>query len=298
MSRLVQNLVHIVCHQLDVPENAVEMPLETVLPWILLHYILQYEEDKERAKAESPYKNKMHGSHHSESDDEDEGIPPSIMILFTAHEFIGRHSWCCFNEAKLLFFTMNLIIPQLETPQYASIKDRLTKYLEQIFFCLYGHPNKVNKTRPKYLQDHGVPQMELTWDGAQLLFDFYKPKQLPNFQSPRILSISMDTEILFKRIIRLVPQESDPNQIVDDMTAYIVGAREKMPSVMKPLPHAISTIYYLLGDFYFKNNKWDHACRYYLLDLCLYPRGLNSWAGLAMATGSIIEIWLNNYRAM
>ncbi|XP_029179074.1 calcineurin-binding protein cabin-1-like [Nylanderia fulva] len=296
LSRLVQNLVHIVCHQLDVPENAVEMPLETVLPWILLHYILQYEEDKERAKVESPYKNKLHSSNHSESDDEDDGIPPSIMILFTAHEFIGRHSWCCFNEAKLLFFIMNLIIPQLETPLYASIKSKLTKYLEQIFFCLYGHPNRVNKIRPKYLQDHMVPQMELTWEGAQLLFDFYKPKQLPNFQSPRLLSISTDTEILFKRIIRLVPRESDPNQIVDEMTAYIIGARDKMPSVMKPLPHAISTIYYLLGDFYFKNNKWEHACRYYLLDLCLYPRGLNSWAGLAMATGSIIENWLNSYR--
>nr|XP_012218304.1 PREDICTED: calcineurin-binding protein cabin-1-like isoform X4 [Linepithema humile] len=270
LTRLVQNLVHIVCHQLDVPENAVEMPLETVLPWILLHYILQYEEDKERAKAES-YKNKLHSSHHSESDDEDDGIPPSIMILFTAHEFIGRHSWCCFNEAKLLFFIMNLIIPQLETPQYASIKNRLTKYLEQIFFCLYGHPNK-------------------------LLFDFYKPKQLPNFQSPRILSISMDTEMLFKRVIRLVPQESDPNQIVDEMTAYILGTKEKMPSVTKALPHATCTIYYLMGDFYFKNNKWEQASRYYLLDLCLYPRGLNSWAGLAMATGSIIENWLNSYR--
>ncbi|KAL6431043.1 hypothetical protein ACFW04_007057 [Cataglyphis niger] len=296
LSRLVQNLVHIVCHQLDVPENAVEMPLETVLPWILLHYILQYEEDKERAKVESPYKNKLHSSHHSESDDEDDGIPPSIMILFTAHEFIGRHSWCCFNEAKLLFFIMNLIIPQLETPLYASIKNRLTKYLEQIFFCLYGHPNRVNKIRPKNLQDHMVPQMELTWEGAQLLFDFYKPKQFPSFQCPRPSSISMDTEILFKRIIRLVPRESDPNQIVDEMTTYIIGARDKMPSVMKPLPHAISTIYYLLGDFYFKNNKWEHACRYYLLDLCLCPRGLNSWAGLAMATGSIIENWLNNYR--
>ncbi|XP_072762606.1 calcineurin-binding protein cabin-1 isoform X3 [Anoplolepis gracilipes] len=296
LSRLVQNLVHIVCHQLDVPENAVEMPLETVLPWILLHYILQYEEDKERAKVESPYKNKLHSSHNSESDDEDDGIPPSIMILFTAHEFIGRHSWCCFNEAKLLFFIMNLIIPQLETPLYASIKNRLTKYLEQIFFCLYGHPNRANKIRSKYLQDHLVPQMELTWEGAQLLFDFYKPKQLPNFQSPRLLSISMDTEILFKRIIRLVPRESDPNQIVEEMTAYIIGTVDKMPSVIKPLPHAISTIYYLLGDFYFKNNKWEHACRYYLLDLCLYPRGLNSWAGLAMATGSIIENWLNSYR--
>lgn len=220
------------------------------------------------------------------------------MILFTAHEFIGKHSWCCFNEAKLLFFTMNLIIPQLETPQYASIKNRLTRYLEQIFFCLYGHLNRVNKMRPKYIQEHGVPQMELTWEGAQLLFDFYKPKQLPNFQSPKILSISSDTETLLKRIIRLVPQDSDPNQIVEEMTAYIIGAKEKIPSVKKPLSHAVSSIYYLLGDFNFKNNKWELACRYYLLDLCLYPRGLNSWTGLAMATGSIIENWLNNYRPM
>lgn len=40
-SRLVQNLVHIVCHQLDVPDNVTEMTFKTVLPWILLHYILQ-----------------------------------------------------------------------------------------------------------------------------------------------------------------------------------------------------------------------------------------------------------------
>lgn len=221
------------------------------------------------------------------------------MILFTAHDFIGRHSWCCFDEAKLLFFTMNLIIPQLETPQYASIRNKLTKHLEQIFFCLYGHPNRANRTRiPKHILDHRVPMMPLTWERAQLLFDFYKPKQLPNFQSPRHLSISIDTEVLFRRIIGEVPKDSDPHQIVDEMTAYIVGAREKMPSVRKPLPHAISTVYYLLGDFYFKNNKWGQACRYYLLDLCLYPKGLNSWAGLAMATGSVIENWLNNYKLM
>ena len=40
-SRLVQNLVHIICHQLDVPDNTTEMNLKTVLPWILLHSILQ-----------------------------------------------------------------------------------------------------------------------------------------------------------------------------------------------------------------------------------------------------------------
>ncbi|CAK9826767.1 Calcineurin-binding protein cabin-1, partial [Anthophora retusa] len=295
LSRLVQNLVHIVCNQLDVSETTVEMPLETVLPWILLHYILQYKEDKERAKAESSYKNK-HTSNYSESDDEDEGVPASIMILFIAHDFMGRHSWCCYNEAKLLFFTLNLVIPKLETPQFSSIKGKLSKYLEQIFYCLYGHYNKVNKGRPKHIEEHGVPQMKVTWEGAQLLFDFYKPKQIPEFCSPRSLTINADTEDLFKRIMKLIPPESDPNQVIDEMMAYIMGERETMPTIKKPLPHSMSTIYYLLADFYFKNCKWSAAIRYYLLDLCFHPTRLSSWTGLAMSSGTVIETWLNKYK--
>ncbi|XP_076631383.1 calcineurin-binding protein cabin-1 isoform X1 [Colletes latitarsis] len=296
LSRLVQNLVHIVCNQLDVSDTTVEMPLETVLPWILLHYILQYKEDKERAKVESSYKNRQHSSNYSESDDEDEGVPASIMILFIAHEFMGRHSWCCYNEAKLLFFTLNLVIPKLETPQFVSIKSKVSKYLEQIFYCLYGHYNRVNKGRPKHLEEHGVPKMKVTWEGAQLLFEFYKPKQIPEFCSPRSLTISADTEELFKRIMKLIPSESDPSQVIDEMRAYIMSERDTMPTVKKPLPHAMSTIYYLLGDFYFKNGKWSVAIRYYLLDLCFHPSRLSSWTGLAMSSGTVIESWLNKYK--
>ncbi|XP_054016613.1 calcineurin-binding protein cabin-1-like isoform X2 [Hylaeus anthracinus] len=296
LSRLVQNLVHIVCNQLDVSDTTVEMPLETVLPWILLHYVLQYKEDKERAKVESSYKSRQHSSNHSESDDEDEGVPASIMILFIAHEFMGRHSWCCYNEAKLLFFTLNLVIPKLETPQFVSIKSKVSKYLEQIFYCLYGHYNRVNKGRPKHVEEHGVPQMKVTWEGAQLLFEFYKPKQIPEFYSPRSLTISADTEELFKRIVKLIPPESDPNQVIDEMKAYIMSERDTMPMVKKPLPHSMSTIYYLLGDFYFKNCRWSMAVRYYLLDLCFHPTRLSSWTSLAMSSGTLIETWINKYK--
>ncbi|XP_076756592.1 calcineurin-binding protein cabin-1 isoform X1 [Xylocopa sonorina] len=292
LTRLVQNLVHIVCNQLDVSDTTVELPLETVLPWILLHYILQYKEDKERAKAESSYKNK-HSSNCSESDDEDEGVPASIMILFIGHDFMGRHSWCCYNEAKLLFFTLNLVIPKLDTPQFSSIKGKVSTYLEQIFYCLYGHYNKVNKARPKYIEDHGVHAMDVTWEGAQLLFDFYKPKQIPDFNSPRSLTISADTEDLFKRIIKLIPPESDPHQVIDEMMAYIMGERETMPTIQKLLPHCMSNIYYLLADFYFKNTKWYAAIRYYMLDLCFHPTRLSSWTGLAMSSATIIETWLS-----
>lgn len=218
------------------------------------------------------------------------------MILFIAHDFLGRHRWCTMNQAKLLIFIMNLIIPKLRSPQYSNIRDKLTKYLEQIFYCLYGHPMRQNKARPKHLEDHEVTQIEITWQSAQFLFDFYKPDVLPEFDSPRASSISNDTEILFKRISKLIPQESDPNQILEDMTGYITGEKEKMPCVSKPLTIQISCLYYLLADYYLKYQKWSHAAKYYLLHLCFQPTEVNSWVGLAMATGTLIETWLNNCR--
>lgn len=254
------------------------------------------EEDKERARTSMSQKNKQEGSHCSESEEEEEDVPASLMVLFTAHEFLGRHSWCCINEARLLYFTMQTIIPKLKTPQLSGIKKKLIKYLEQIFYCLYGHPNRPNKAKPKHLEDHGVPHMELTWDKAQLLFDFYKPECKPNFESRKNESINPDTEALFKKITSLVPPESDPSKLVDEMNNYIAGERDKMPAVKKPLPSNISCIYYLLADYYFKSSKWGLAIRFSLMDLCIDPKNVDSWVDIAMSTGTEIETWINSYR--
>ena len=260
--------------------------------------ILYSEEDKERAKSSQTDKNKTLTSQNSESDEEDEDkdIPPSLMILFIAHEFLGRRRLCTMNKAQLLLFIMNLIIPKLRTPQYSLIRDKLTKYLEQIFYCLYGHPVRPNKSKPKHLEEHEVPQIELTWDSAQLLFDFYRPTILPEFDSARAHSIIADTEILFKRISKLVPRESNPTFISEEMNAYISGEKDKMPCLKKPLSDKMTSLYYLLGDYYLKYQKWSQAIKYFLLHLCVNPVEVNSWAGLAMATGTLIETWLNNCR--
>lgn len=220
------------------------------------------------------------------------------MLLFTAHEFLGRRSWCCINEAKLLLFMMNVTIPKLKTPQLAPVKDKLTKYVEQVLYCLYSHPSKMNKTRAKHLEEHAVPPTKLTWEAAQQLYDFYKPDCTPAVDDYKSYSITAEVESLFKRIIRLVPPESDPALIADDMMAYIKRDKDKMPSVKKPLPYQISSVYYLLGDYYFKNNEWSHGVRYYLLDLCLHPVRYNSWAGLAMANATQVQIRLNSCQTL
>lgn len=92
-SRLIQSLSKIVVNQLDVPydKNVVRAhPVSTKLPWIILYHLLQREED-----LQSPQKEV---SEVREDEEVEEAIPNSLMIFFTAHDFLGRHRGLCTNE--------------------------------------------------------------------------------------------------------------------------------------------------------------------------------------------------------
>lgn len=88
-SRLIQSLSKIVVNQLDVAydkNSSRTHPVSTKLPWIILYHILQREEDFLPAQ-----KSITDGREDEESD---EMIPNSLMIFFTAHDFLGRHRLC------------------------------------------------------------------------------------------------------------------------------------------------------------------------------------------------------------
>lgn len=291
LSRLVQDLSHIICHQLDASDNVIEMPIETIDPWILLQQILVFEEMKKKDGEET------RSNDSSEESRKDTDIPASLMILFTAHEHLGKRSWCCLNEGALLLHAMDEIIPKLRTEAFAPFRSKLTPYLEQIIYCLYSYPNK--KIKGRYLQDHSVPQITLTFDRAQQLLEFYRPDELPEFDSFRLGSITADAESLFKKILTLVPPECDSTKHLEDMNDYIYGKRNDIPvPTHELLPSGISDINYLLGDYYFKNNDLPKAIEYYLLDICHNPGRLDSWAGMALARGSQLETQLNSCEAI
>ncbi|KAG8239968.1 hypothetical protein J437_LFUL019547, partial [Ladona fulva] len=84
--------------------------------------------------------------------------------------------------------------------------------------------------------------------------------------------------------------------MLEKMSDYINGDRKILPTregESVSFPKAVSSIYYLLGDYYFKNNEWDKAIKNYLLDVCINPLRLDSWAGMALAKGSQLETKLN-----
>lgn len=72
----------------------------------------------------------------------------------------------------------------------------------------------------RYLQDHGVPQIPLTWEQGMQLYQFYLPDELPEFDSYRVSSISADVECLLRRIAALVPPHYKPGDTFSICTLF------------------------------------------------------------------------------
>lgn len=114
-------------------------------------------------------------------------LPSSLALLNTAHESLGRRSWCCNSDGALLKFFVSLsktfplysifslqfnnsfkcltyILPQVrilqqKLPEANSLpyKEDLEMALEQCFYCMYAYPSKKSKAR--YLEEHSAQQV-------------------------------------------------------------------------------------------------------------------------------------------
>jgi len=117
------------------------------------------------------------------------------------------------------------------------------------------HPNKRTKTR--HLEDHNVGPVALTWDNCQPVFDFFKPKILPEYDSYKASTVSAELECLLRRIVALIPPFEN-KVTVDLLTSYIYAGCDVAPvteDVNPNVPCVVKEIYYLLADYYFNKTK-------------------------------------------
>ncbi|CAL1544545.1 unnamed protein product [Lymnaea stagnalis] len=284
--RLAHNLVAVIEISLDVGDSVTEMPIGSLLPWKILYRVLQFEE-QENARRQNTNESK------DNKDDDEDDTSRSLTMLVEAHEHLGRHSWCTKDEGDFLLFLMSILQKEMED------KDREDLTFEQCVFCLYGHPNKKGKAR--HLSDHNAAPITLDWEKAGLLYFYFAPAPAPEFDSYKIKSVTSDVENLLRRIYGLVPAELNPARHVSAISDYIEGITGDVPtcSVLTISstndPYKIcSQLYYLLGDFYFKNKEPAKAVKFYQLDLVLNCNRLDSWAGLALAKMYQIEQKLNS----
>ncbi|XP_034242546.1 calcineurin-binding protein cabin-1-like [Thrips palmi] len=273
LTRLVQTLTTILCHQLEQSDCSVGMAIECTTPWVILHRIVFFEEQQ----------------HPIEQD----CAPSHIEVLFEAHEYMAKKGRCCLNEGILLNLILDVVVTHLQTEKRERVRDQLNHEVDQAILCLYGHPKKPVERSRKRLRDHGVhQQIELTWDRSLALLRFYEPDELPTFDS--ISKITPEEEQLFLKISQLVPNESNPNRYLSKVKAFLKGSTKNLPEVQCSIPQAACNLYYHLANYYMKTFKWEPAIKYYMLDVCLNPHRFDSWAGMALARAAALTSDLNS----
>ncbi|XP_062941972.1 calcineurin-binding protein cabin-1 isoform X2 [Cynocephalus volans] len=292
--RLTNNLIQVIDCSMAVQEEPKEPHVSSVLPWIILHRIIWQEEDTfhslcHQQQLQNPAEEGM---------SEMPMLPSSLMLLNTAHEYLGRRSWCCNSDGALLQFYVRVLQKELaastseDTHPY---KEELETALEQCFYCLYSFPSKKSKAR--YLEEHSTQQVDLIWEDALFMFEYFKPKTLPEFDSYKTSTVSADLANLLRRIATIVPRTERPALSLDKVSAYIEGTSAEVPCLPEgadPSPPVVNELYYLLADYHFKNKEQSKAIKFYMHDICICPNRFDSWAGMALARASRIQDKLNS----
>uniref|UniRef100_A0A8C7DBQ0 Calcineurin-binding protein cabin-1 n=1 Tax=Oncorhynchus kisutch TaxID=8019 RepID=A0A8C7DBQ0_ONCKI len=284
MARLANNLIQLIDCIMVIPDDPKEPNFSSVLPWILLYHIIKHEEAAFNCLLQ---------------DSNTPMLPSSLMLLNTAHEYLGRRSWCCKSDGALLKFYVCVLEKELAASKAEAThpyKEELEMALEQCFYCLYAYPSKKSKAR--YLEEHSAQQVELLWSNALFMFQYFKPKTLPEFDSYKTSTVSADLANLLKRISGIVPRSDTPILTMDEVSAYIEGTAGKpvpcLPEGGAPAPPVVNEIFYLLADYHFKNKEQSKAIKFYMHDICVCPNRFDSWAGMALARASRIQDKLNS----
>lgn len=283
ISRLVQTLTTIIVHQLDSPiekNNPKPHLINLTIPWNLLYHVVLREFDLANSVKKSP------------DDEEFEGIPNTLLMNFTAHEFLGQKQWCMRENGKFLLNILDILAPIYRTPLLEPFKDVITEHLEQTTYCLYGYPAK--KAKLRHIEEHDAKNIDLTWERAIQLFDLYRPDNLPEFDSFKLQSISGEMEQLLSKIVGLIPKCLDITPFTIEIKNFISGTSKNLPKEINILPTKIATIYYLLADYYFKNQETAKAIKFYVSDLTMKPDRFDSWASLSLCKQSKLEMKLNS----
>ncbi|XP_064337098.1 calcineurin-binding protein cabin-1 isoform X1 [Camelus dromedarius] len=294
LTRLTNNLIQVIDCSMAVQEEPKEPHVSSVLPWIILHRVIRQEEDTFRSLCHQQQLQNPADEVMAEAP----VLPSSLMLLNTAHEYLGRRSWCCNSDGALLRFYVRVLQKELaastseDTHPY---KEELETALEQCFYCLYSYPSKKSKAR--YLEEHSAQQMDLIWEDALFMFEYFKPKTLPEFDSYKTSTVSADLANLLKRIATIVPRTERPALSLDRVSAYIEGTSTEVPCLPEgadPSPPVVNELYYLLADYHFKNKEQSKAIKFYMHDICVCPDRFDSWAGMALARASRIQDKLNS----
>lgn len=120
VARLAEDLVLLCAHQLEVPEIDFKITLHLPVPWVLLHRIIEMEElrqsEMKSRKNDSPV-DPAPTDHleNEEEDEEEDGLPCSTLFLLSAHDLLGKRSWCMLKDGFFVIYLLEVgsLLPRI-----------------------------------------------------------------------------------------------------------------------------------------------------------------------------------------
>lgn len=75
-------------------------------------------------------------------------------------------------------------------------------------------------------------QVELHWNNALFMFQYFKPKSLPEFDSYKTSTVSAELANLLRRFVSIAPPSDTPMLTMEEVSAYIEGMTEKVKTAV------------------------------------------------------------------
>lgn len=72
----------------------------------------------------------------------------------------------------------------------------------------------------------------MTWEDALFMFEYFKPKTLPEFDSYKTSTVSADLANLLKKTATIVPRTDKPMLSLEAVSAYIEGTCSKVSLIV------------------------------------------------------------------
>lgn len=107
--RLAENLVLICSHQLE-SDSSNKLPLNSTIYWIILHRMIEKEELRlNTLKVSTDIKvDVIHNVDENSEDGNDGGLACSTLFLISAHDLLGKRSWCMNQNGIFVLYLLEV----------------------------------------------------------------------------------------------------------------------------------------------------------------------------------------------